>query len=244
MDRKRDRSILELETYAGRANPMMHRPIVKEEVLDFMRTRQDQLTGFLAEIQQFAANNNIPVIPQETVVYFQFMLSSLLPEKILEIGTAIGFSTLLFAETCPKARITTVERYEEMLSIARTNFAEYDQRDQIQLIEGDAAEILPKLTEQRYDFIFMDSAKTQYVKFLPYLLNNLSENGILVIDDVFQAGDITKSLKELPRRQRNITKGLNSLFDAVYADEKLQTMLLPLGDGLLLIKCKKIGAVI
>lgn len=235
-----------LETYAGRANPMMHRPVVKAEVLDFMRSRQAHLTGNLSQIQQFAAENNIPVIPQETVVYFQFMLSSLKPEKILEIGTAIGFSTLLFAETCPEAEITTLERYEEMLSFARENFAAFDQRRQISLIEGDAAEILPELKpkKQRYDFIFMDSAKTQYVKFLPYLLENLSDDGILAIDDVFQAGDITKPIPELPRRQRNITRGLNALFDTVYADENLTSTLLPLGDGLLLIKCKKRGSVI
>lgn len=233
-----------LETYAGRANPMMRRHIVNAEVLEFMRTRQEQLAGNLAEIQRFAAENNIPVIPPETVSYFQFMLSSLQPRKILEIGTAIGFSTLLFAETCPEAEITTLERYEEMLVFARDNFGKFDKRQQIKLIKGDAAEILPELEDQHYDFIFMDSAKTQYVKFLPYLLKNLGESAILAIDDVFQAGDITRPLSELPRRQRNITKGLNALFDAVYADENLLSTLLPLGDGLLLIKCKKSGPMI
>ena len=226
-----------LETYAGGANPMMRRPIVKTEIAEFMRQRQAQLTDPLAEIQNFAAANNIPVIPHETVVYFQFMLSSLGPQRILEIGTAIGFSTLLFAEILPRAEITTIERYEEMLVFARENFQKYDKNQQIHLLEGDAAEILPQLTE-KFDFIFMDSGKTQYIKFLPLLLPRLTETGILAIDDVFQAGDILKAPESLPRRQRNINKGLNKLFDAVYANEKLQTSLLPLGDGLLLIKLK------
>ncbi|MFV0555836.1 MAG: O-methyltransferase [Lactovum sp.] len=228
-----------IESYIKSSNPMMRRPIVNAEVLKFMRQEQNSLEGNLLEIQNFAKSYNIPVIPHETVVYFKLLLSLLQPQKILEIGTAIGFSTLLFAETCPEAKITSLERFEEMLVFARENFKKYDKRRQIQLLEGDAAVNLPRLQDQKFDFIFMDSAKAQYIKFLPYLLENLSDNGLLVIDDVLQAGDILKDINELPRRQHNIHKALNQLFQTVHENPKLESSLLPLGDGLLLIKCKK-----
>ena len=211
---------------------MMRRPVVKPEIVELMRERQRQLTGDLKVLQDFAKENNVPVIPHETVVYFQFLLSVLKPKKILEIGTAIGFSTRLFAESCPDALITTLERHEEMLVQARKNLKEFDN---VKLLEGDAAELLPQLTGN-FDFIFMDSAKTQYVKFLPELLRLLSAEGVIVIDDVFQGGDVMRELTDLPRRERNIIKGLNKLFDATLDNPELQTSLVPLGDGLLMIK--------
>lgn len=226
------------EVYDKHSNKMMRRPIVKEEVVDFMRQAQAQLSGNLKDLQDFAFEHNVPIIPHETIVYFQMLLSILKPKRILEIGTAIGFSALLFAEICPEVEIVTLERFEEMIKHARPNFEKYDLRKQIKLIEGDAAEILPTLAGEKFDFIFMDSAKTQYIKFLPYLIENLSEGGLLAIDDVLQAGDIFLPLKDTPRRQHNILKALNKLFEAVHQDEKLQTSLIPLGDGLLLIKCK------
>lgn len=213
---------------------MMRRPVVLPELVAFMRERQAQLTGELAQLQAFARAQNIPVIPHETVVYFQFLLGLLRPKKILEVGTAIGFSTLLLADSCPNAEITTLERYEEMLIFARKNLSA---RKNIHLIEGEAAETLEQLTEP-FDFIFMDSAKTQYVKFLPRLLALLSADGVLIIDDVFQAGDILQALTEIPRRERNIIKGLNALFDAVFDNPHLQATLVPLGDGLLMIRKK------
>ncbi|MDR0299056.1 MAG: O-methyltransferase [Streptococcaceae bacterium] len=228
------------DVYDNHSNPMMRRPIVKEEVVSFMRNEQEQLTGKLKELQDFAVEHNVPIIPHETIVYFQLMLSLLKPKRILEIGTAIGFSALLFSEICPEAEIVTLERFEEMLKYARPNFEKYDERKQIKLIEGEAAEVLPSLAsnEEKFDFIFMDSAKTQYIKFLPYLIDNLSESGLLAIDDVLQAGDIFRPFKETPRRQHNILKALNKLFETVHNDKKLESSLVPLGDGLLLIKCK------
>lgn len=221
-----------MKVYNKQSNSKMRRPIVKTEIIDLMRSRQRQLIGELAELQAFARENNIPIIPHETVVYFQFLLSVLKPKKILEIGTAIGFSTSLIAECVPTATITTIERYEEMLIYARKNLKNYNN---IQLIEGDAADILPKL-EEKYDFIFMDSAKTQYIKFLSQLLSKLTDDGVLIIDDVFQAGDVVLERKDIPRRERNIIKALNHLFDETLDNSKLLTTLVPLGDGLLHIK--------
>ncbi|MDR1606049.1 MAG: O-methyltransferase [Streptococcaceae bacterium] len=213
----------------------MRRPVVKPELVEMMRTEQKQLTGFLAEIAQFAHDENVPIIPHETVVYFQFLLQALQPQKILEVGTAIGFSALMMAQASPSATLTTIERNPEMVALAQENFDKFDQDHQIQLIQGEAVDVLANLTET-YDFAFMDSAKSKYIVFLPEILNRLSVGGIVVIDDVFQGGDVAKPLEEIKRNQRSIYRGLRKLFEATLKNPSLTATLLPLGDGLLMIR--------
>lgn len=215
----------------------MRRPIVKEEIVDFMRTRQKRVSGSLEELENFAHEENIPIIPHETVAYFRFLLETLQPEKILEIGTAIGFSALLMAEHAPHAQITTIDCNPEMIALAKANFAKFDKRRQITLLEGDAMAILPSLKDF-YDFVFMDSAKSKYVVFLPEVLKRLDSGGIIIIDDVFQGGDVAKDIIEVRRSQRTIYRGLQNLFDATLDNPDLTATLLPLGDGLLMIRKK------
>lgn len=215
----------------------MRRPVVKDEIVDFMRTRQKPVAGALEELEAFARKENIPIIPHETVAYFRLLLQALQPKKILEIGTAIGFSALLMAENAPDAQITTIDRNEEMIGFAKENLAKYDQRKQITLLEGDAVDVLQDLTET-YDFVFMDSAKSKYVVFLPQVLKRLNPGGLILIDDVFQGGDVAKAFEDIKRGQRAIYRGLHSLFDATLDSPDLTTSLLPLGDGLLMIRKK------
>lgn len=213
----------------------MRRPVVKEEVLHYMRTRQKQLDDPLKSLEDFAHQENIPIIQPEVVAYFRFLLEVLNPQSILEIGTAIGFSTLLMADCAPQASITTIDRNEEMIALAKDNFARYDIRQQIELIEGDAINILPTL-EDGYDFVFMDSAKSKYIVFLPEVLQRLQVGGIIVIDDVFQGGDLTKPIQEVRRGQRTIYRGLQRLMKATLNNPGLTTSLLPLSDGLLMVR--------
>ena len=191
----------------------MRRPVVKDEIVDFMRTRQKPVAGALEELEAFARKENIPIIPHETVAYFRLLLQALQPKKILEIGTAIGFSALLMAENAPDAQITTIDRNEEMIGFAKENLAKYDQRKQITLLEGDAVDVLQDLTET-YDFVFMDSAKSKYIVFLPRILELLEVGGIVVLDDIFQGGDVAKDIMEVRRGQRTIYRGLQNLFHA------------------------------
>lgn len=162
-----------VKSYNEYSNHNMRRPIVKPEIVGLMRGEQKALTGFLAEVETFAHAENIPVIPHETVVYFQFLLQALQPKKILEVGTAIGFSALLMAQASPDAKITTIERNPEMAALARENLAKYDTAQQIEVIEGDAIDVLSALPDG-YDFAFMDSAKSKYIVFLPEILKRLS----------------------------------------------------------------------
>lgn len=213
----------------------MRRPVVKEEVVRYMRTHQKQNDGFLAELEAFAKKENIPVIPRETVAYFRFLMQTMQPKKILEIGTAIGFSALLMADNAPQAQITTIDRNEEMIGFAKDNFAKYDSRHQITLVEGDAVDMLQTLDET-YDFVFMDSAKSKYIVFLPEILEKLEVGGVVVMDDIFQGGDIARPIEEVRRGQRTIYRGLQRLFDATLNNPGLTATLVPLGDGLLMLR--------
>ncbi len=214
----------------------MRRPVVKEEIVDFMRTRQAQNIGFLKELEDFARKENIPIIQHEVVAYFRLLLQTLQPHHILEIGTAIGFSALLMAENSPHSKITTIDRNEEMLSFARENLAKYDSRKQIELLEGDALDLLPTLSDNTYDFVFMDSAKSKYIVFLPEILKKLQVGGVIVLDDIFQGGDVSRDIMDVRRGQRTIYRGLQRLFDATLDNPDLTASLLPFSDGLLMLR--------
>ena len=213
----------------------MRRPVVKDEIVEFMRHRQEQVTGSLKELENFARKENIPIIPHETVAYFRFLMETIQPKNILEIGTAIGFSALLMANHAPNAKITTIDRNPEMIGFAKENFAKFDNRQQITLLEGDAVDVLSILTET-YDFVFMDSAKSKYIIFLPEILKHLEVGGVVVLDDIFQGGDIAKDIMEVRRGQRTIYRGLQRLFDATLDNPDLTASLVPLGDGILMIR--------
>ena len=139
------------------------------------------------------------------------------------------------AENAPDAQITTIDRNEEMIGFAKENLAKYDQRKQITLLEGDAVDVLQDLTET-YDFVFMDSAKSKYIVFLPRILELLEVGGVVVLDDIFQGGDVAKDIMEVRRGQRTIYRGLQNLFHATLNHPDLTASLVPLGDGILMIR--------
>ena len=224
-----------VESYSKNANHNMRRPVVKEEIVSFMRERQAPVTDALKELEEFARRENIPIIPHETVAFFRLFLQTMQPKSILEIGTAIGFSALLMAEQVPDATITTIDRNEEMIGFAKENIARFDQRDQITLLEGDAVDLLEHI-EQRFDLIFMDSAKSKYIVFLPEVLKRLEVGGVVILDDIFQGGDVARDIMEVRRGQRTIYRGLQRLFDATLDHPGLTASLIPLGDGILMIR--------
>ncbi|MFZ2186087.1 O-methyltransferase [Streptococcus parauberis] len=224
-----------VNSYSKNANHNMRRPVIKDDIVYFMRKQQKQNTGFLAELEAFARQENIPIIQHEVVAYFRLLMQSLQPEKILEIGTAIGFSALLMAENAPQSKIVTIDRNEEMITFAKENFAKFDRRNQIQLLEGDAADLITNLDEE-FDFVFMDSAKSKYIVFLPEILKHLKVGGMIVFDDIFQGGDIVKPIEEVRRGQRTIYRGLQRLFEATLDNPGLTATLLPLSDGLLMVR--------
>lgn len=215
---------------------MMSRPVVKPELVDFMRKELKPFSGGLAEIEAYANERGIPIIPHETAVFLNMIVGMLKPQRILEVGTAIGFSGSMMAQHLgEEGHLTTIDRFDIMIERAKNNFEKMGLSDKVTLLEGDAANILPTLDET-FDLIFMDSAKAKYYEFLPHCMRVLEEGGMLIIDDVFQGGTILEDEKEIPRRVRKIHRRLNLLMDTVLNHPSLETSLVPLGDGLLMIK--------
>lgn len=218
---------------------MMHRPVVNQEILDLMRVRQPRVGGAVGEIQNEAETNGVPVIPNETASFLRFFLKQIKAKKVLEIGTAVGFSASLMLEAMGEsARVTTVDRFDVMIRKAKATFETLGVTDQITLLEGDAKDILPEL-EGPFDFVFMDSAKSKYIEFLPECLRVLKKDGVIMIDDVFQAGTVMWDIKDIPRSQRTIYRKLNLLYDTVLNHPDLTVTILPLGDGVLMISKDK-----
>lgn len=208
--------------------------IIDERLSVFIDSMDEGNTPFLDELEKYALRTQVPIIRKSTQQLLKFLLAFARPKRILEVGTAIGFSALLMSEYAPEdCRITTIEKYEKRIPVARENFIRAGKADAITLLEGDAAELLPTL-EESYDVIFMDAAKGQYIHFLPDILRLLAPGGLLVSDNVLQDGDIIESRFAVTRRNRTIhTRMRDYLFELNHHPE-LQTVILPVGDGVTL----------
>lgn len=216
-------------------NEMMYRPVVQPELVDFLRTEQKQLSGELGKVEKEANENEVPIIPHETVVFMQFLLGQIKPKEVLEIGTALGFSSSLMAQYVgDEGHVTTIDRFDVMIRKAKATYKRLGLEDKVTLLEGQAADILPELTGP-YDFIFMDSAKSKYIEFLPECLRLLKKGGVLMVDDVFQGGTVLDPIEEVPRNRRTIHRKLKRFLGVINSHPDLTTSLVPLGDGIALI---------
>lgn len=187
---------------------------------------------FLNELEDRAISQRIPIIRHETQGVLRFLLAQTRPAEILEVGTAIGFSAILMCENSG-ANVTTIENYEKRIGPARENFRIAGVEDRVKLLYGDAMDILPGLSGP-YDFIFMDAAKGQYIRFLPEIMRLLAPGGTLVSDNVLQEGDILESHYAVERRNRTIYKRMREYLYELTHREDLVTAILPIGDGLAL----------
>ena len=208
--------------------------IVDERLVTYINSLDTGNTAMLDQIEREATADYVPIIRKEMQSFLKFLLAMKKPARILEVGTAVGFSAILMAEYDPvPCQITTIENYEKRIPIARENFKIAGKEAQIALLEGDAAEVL-KTLEGPYDFIFMDAAKGQYIHFLPEILRLLARDGVLVSDNVLQDGDVIESRFAVTRRNRTIHKRMREYLYTLTHSEELVTAVLPVGDGITL----------
>jgi len=206
--------------------------MVDERTVSFINSLDSGNPEYLDELEKYALETYVPIIRKDMQAFLRYMMKAHKPMKILEVGTAIGFSALLMSEYAPKGcMITTIENYEPRIPIARENFKKYGKEDKIQLLEGDATDILPTLNDS-YDLIFMDAAKGQYIHFLPEILRLLKSGGILVSDNVLQDGDIIESKYAVTRRNRTIHTRMRDYLYELKHNEELTTAIMPVGDGI------------
>ena len=208
--------------------------ITDERMMTFIHSFDRGNPPYLHELEKFSLETNVPIIRPQMQSLLKFLLSWGKPMQILEVGTAIGFSALLMSEYAPKGcHITTIEKYEKRIPIARENFEKAGKQDAITLLEGDAADILAGL-EGSYDFIFMDAAKGQYINFMPDVLRLLAKGGILVSDNILQEGDIVESKYAITRRNRTIHNRMREYLYEITHNDELETVILPIADGVTL----------
>ena len=206
--------------------------VTDDYINSYLRTIQPHYDGVLGEIEKESRDAQVPVIPHETARLLSVLLTMKKPKNILEVGTAVAFSSGLMSRYLQDGgTITPIDRYELMLKDARKNIARMGLEDTIKILEGDAADILPTLTGP-YDVIFLDAAKGQYSAFLPHCLRLLPVGGLLIVDDVLQGGDIAKTRFSVPRRQRTIHKRLRNFLWDISHNDALESSIVPIGDGL------------
>lgn len=205
--------------------------IVDERMVTFINSLDTGSGEFLDALELKAKKDRVPIVRREMQSFLKVLLQIKKPAKILEVGTAVGFSALLMARyTSEETHITTIEKYEKRIPIAKENFQAANMQHRITLLEGDALEIL-KSIDETFDFIFMDAAKGQYIHFYPEVMRLLEPGGILVSDNVLQEGDLIESHFAVERRNRTIYKRMRDYLYTLKHDERLETAILPVGDG-------------
>ena len=205
--------------------------IVDERMRTYINSLDMGNTPFLEELEQYAIRERVPIIRREMQSFIKTFLAMNQPGRILEVGTAIGFSTLLMCEYGREdLQIVTIENYDKRIPIARENFRRAGREDQITLLEGDAGELL-KTLEGPFDMIFMDAAKGQYIHWLPDIRRLMAKGSVLISDNVLQEGDIIESHYLVERRNRTIYQRMREYLYELKHHPQLMTSIIPLGDG-------------
>ncbi len=205
--------------------------IVNDRMRAFINSYASPNSIELDKLEQFSLETNVPIIRKEMQTLIKFLLATTKPKRVLEVGTAIGFSAILMSDNLPAdSHITTIEKYDKRIPVAKENFEKFKVSERITLLEGDACEILQEL-EGQFDFIFMDAAKGQYINFFPEIMRLLAPGGILLSDNVMQDGDILESKFAVERRNRTIYKRMRDYLYELTHNELLTTVILPVGDG-------------
>ncbi|MBO8463278.1 MAG: O-methyltransferase [Firmicutes bacterium] len=205
--------------------------IVDERIVAYINSLNHNDRDIVAAIEKEAIENYVPIIRKETKELLKVLICMKKPQRVLEVGTAVGFSSIFMSEYLPEgATITTIENYAPRIIEAKKNFKRAGKEAQITLLEGDANDIL-KTLEPSYDMIFMDAAKGQYIHFFPEIMRLLSKDGLLISDNVLQDGDVVQSRYGVTRRNRTIHSRMREYLYTLKNIEDLETVILPVGDG-------------
>lgn len=193
----------------------------------------------LEKIKQKALQEHIPIIMDDTLEVVDKILTEIKPKRILEIGTAVGYSAICFSEYLqPGGKIDTIERDEERIAEARENIKKVEVEDKINIFSGDAVEILPTLNE-KYDVVFIDAAKGKYPFFLKEALRMINENGVILADNILYKGYVMSDYNK--HKQRTAVRNLREYIKEVTENPNIETEILEVGDGLAVSKIKALN---
>ena len=208
--------------------------IVNERVVAYINSLDCGNSDICNIIEKEAIADEVPIIRKEMGNLLKVLLQLVQPERILEVGTAVGYSSILMSENMPQnCKITTIENYDKRIPVAKNNFKRAGKEDVITLIEGDALEVL-KTLDGPYYFIFMDAAKGQYINYLPDIKRVLRKGGLLISDNILQEGEIVESRYAVTRRNRTIHARIREYVYELTHSEDFVTSIVPIGDGITL----------
>ena len=208
--------------------------IVNERVVAYINSLDCGNSDICNTIEKEAIADEVPIIRKEMGNLLKVLLQLVQPERILEVGTAVGYSSILMSENMPQnCKITTIENYDKRIPVAKNNFKRAGKENVITLIEGDALEVL-KTLDGPYDFIFMDAAKGQYINYLPNIKRVLRKGGLLISDNILQEGEIVESRYAVTRRNRTIHARIREYVYELTHSEDFVTSIVPIGDGITL----------
>lgn len=205
--------------------------IVNNRIEEYICSLDEELPKYLQEIEREALDDGVPIIKRPTQNLIRFILRHANIKKVLEVGTAVGFSSIFMTEYMGQdSKVITIENMESRIIKAHENIKKSGKEYQIQVIEGDATVELSKI-EGSFDMIFIDAAKGQYNNYFNDIISKLKKGGILVSDNVLQDGDIVNSRYAVTRRNRTIHSRMREYLYMITHNEEVDTIVLPIGDG-------------
>ena len=203
---------------------------------DFISSLTKETDEEIILLKKVAIENEVPIIRDETKSFLRMILSIKRPQKILEIGTAIAYSTLVIHRAVPTATIVTIEGFERRIKEAKENIGKLinkDGKNIVTLIEDDATNYLNKISgSEEFDFIFLDAAKAQYINWLPNIEKVLAKDGILIADNIFKDGEILESKFLIKKRDRTIHKRMREFLHEINNNKSFETYQYNIGDGI------------
>lgn len=211
--------------------------IVEPRLVEYLNSLETELPEHLKRLEEYAIAHEVPIIRKEAQSFLRLLLEVKQPKRILEVGTAIGFSASLLCEYMPEdCRLTTIEKVPMRIVEAEKNLAALKRSKDVTFLTGDAEEVLRELMEkgEQYDFIFMDAAKGQYMSFLKSILPMLKKGAILITDNVLQEGSIIESKYSITRRDRTIHMRMREYLYELKHNDALTTSIVAVGDGMAL----------
>lgn len=207
--------------------------IAHDYIEEYIRNLIPKRDGPIAQMEQYAKDNNVPIVEPEVAQFLKILIKTKNIKTILEVGTAIGYSSSIMAEAAAQgAHIVTIERDDAMYQLAAGNIKKAGYENNIKIIKADALEVLPEINE-KFDMVFIDAAKGHYEHFLPYCLKALNLNGLIVADNVLFRGMVATN-KLLIRRKITIVKRMRKYLDTISNMKELETVVLPISDGIAL----------
>jgi len=206
---------------------------IDEDVFNYIENFSSERENF-KELVDYAETNRVPIVSQDVARFIELLLKIIKPKNILEIGSAIGYSSLIMSKASD-ANILTIEKDEETFKILKENLKKYDTDNKIKAINDDAINALKSMDkEEKFDFCFIDANKSQYEEYLNLVYDLTSDNALILIDNILFRGYVAKD--EDNKRYRTIIKNLKKFIEDVKSDKRFTASLLTVHDGLLLLR--------